>query len=119
MRWARTSPASKQCGSVAKQLRTHAQESLETSNDLLEEVRKLSQLLLLFLGKCRDCVRQRFHPAPAPLLQDLRSLRCSFEAHASPVFRLSPAHQTRTHEARDDAAHGWRPDLLCFRKFAQ
>src|ERR1700674_1929105 len=93
--------------------------SLKAPNDLLEEVRKLSQLLLLFLRKCRDCFRQRFHPAPAPLLQYLRPLRCSFEAHASPVFSLSPAHQTRTHEARDDATHGRRPDLLRFRKFAQ
>ena len=50
MRRARTSPASKQCGSFAKQLRTHAQKSLKIPNDLLEEVRKLPQLLLLFLG---------------------------------------------------------------------
>src|SRR6266403_1984976 len=119
MRLARTSPASKQCGSFVKQLRTQAQESLKIPNNLLEEVRELSQLLLLLLGKCRDCVRQRFHPAPAPLLQNLRSLCCSFEAHASPVFCLSPAHQARPHEARDDATHGRGADLLNFGEFAQ
>src|SRR5467141_2357867 len=108
MRLARTSPASKQCGSFVKQFRTHAQESLKTSNNLLEEVRELSQLLLLLLGKCRDCVRQRFHPAPAPLLQDLR-----------PFGRGLAAHQTRTHEARDDATHGRGANLLNLGEFAQ
>jgi len=33
------------------QFRTHAQKISKIPNDLLEEVNKLSQLLLLFLGK--------------------------------------------------------------------
>jgi hypothetical protein len=33
------------------QFRTHAQKSLKFPNDLLEEVGKFSQLLLLFLGE--------------------------------------------------------------------
>jgi hypothetical protein len=51
MHLARTNAAGKQSGSFAMQFRTHAQKTLKIPNDLLEEVRKLSQLLLLFLGK--------------------------------------------------------------------
>src|SRR5260370_41762798 len=119
MRLARTSPASKQCGSFVKQFRTHAQESLKTSNNLLEEVRELSQLLLLLLGKCRDCVRQRFPPAPPPLLQDLRPFGRGLDAHPPPVFCLSPAHQHRTHEADDAASHGLGANYFDIGRYAQ
>jgi hypothetical protein len=91
----------------------------QSANHFFENFDNPTQLLAVFLGERRDRVCQRFHAAPAAFLEDPGSLRRRFKPHAPPVFGLSPAHQPRARQARHDAAHCWRPDLLRLRQFAQ
>jgi len=63
----------------------------QSANHLFKNFDNPTQLLAVFLGERRDRVCQRFHAALAAFLEDPGSLGRSFEAHAPPVFGLSPA----------------------------
>jgi hypothetical protein len=95
------------------------QRPLKFWDHALKQVHQFSQLLLLLFRDCTECFGQGFD-APLPsFLQDLCSLGGGLQAHTPSIFRFSAAHQTGAHQARDDAAHGRRADLLGFGEFAK
>ena len=91
----------------------------EMPNHFLEMADQCTQLLPVLIGKSGERLRQRFHPAPPAFLENPSTFRGCFEPHATPVFCFSTAHQAGTHQARDDATHGGRADVLRLRELAQ
>jgi hypothetical protein len=86
---------------------------------LLEQGEGLAELLSLVFGEPVHCFGKGLYAAFARFPHQADAFGRSFEAHAAAVLRGMPADERGALKAGDDAAHGWRADLLGTGKFAE
>ena len=92
---------------------------LEISHDLLEQSESIAELLSLVFREAVHYFGERFDAALARFPHEADTFWRSFKTHAAAVIRGVPADQSGALKAGDDAAHGWRANLLGIGKLAE